>query len=233
MIYTLVIAGLWQASGLVMAILLAGLRGIDADLWKAARIDGIPTWRVYLSIVLPLLGPMIVTATVLLATGGGQALRPRRRHDARRPRHRVGSAGQVRHGPPVRAQQYRPATAAASVMLVTVVVLLGALDLRPLRPARGGTHDAASSRTAGRPRRLTASRIGVYAFLFTAALFFLLPLWIMVMTSLKTMDEIRLGNILAWPSAVTFEPWVKAWAEACTGLDCNGISVGFGTRSGS
>lgn len=77
------------------------------------------------------------------------------------------------------------------------------------------------------PRRLTASRIGVYTFLFTAALFFLLPLWIMVMTSLKTMDEVRLGNILAWPSTVTFEPWIKAWAEACTGLACNGISVGF------
>ena len=66
-IYTLVIAGLWHASGLVMAILLAGLRGVDADLWKAARVDGIPTWRVYLSIVLPLLGPMLVTAIVLLA----------------------------------------------------------------------------------------------------------------------------------------------------------------------
>ena len=64
----LVIAGLWHASGLVMAIMLAGLRGIDADMWKAARVDGIPTWRVYLSIVLPLLGPMVVTATVLLAT---------------------------------------------------------------------------------------------------------------------------------------------------------------------
>lgn len=66
-IYTLVIAGLWHASGLVMAILLAGLRGIDADLWKAARVDGIPTWRVYFSIVLPLLGPMIVTVVVLLS----------------------------------------------------------------------------------------------------------------------------------------------------------------------
>jgi glucose/mannose transport system permease protein len=66
-IYTLVIAGLWHASGLVMAILLAGLRGIDADLWKAARVDGIPTWRVYLSVVLPLLGPMIVTVVVLLS----------------------------------------------------------------------------------------------------------------------------------------------------------------------
>ncbi|HEX2529595.1 MAG TPA: sugar ABC transporter permease [Geminicoccus sp.] len=66
-IYTLVIAGVWQASGLIMAILLAGLRGIDEDLWKASRIDGIPTWRVYLSVVIPLIGPMIVTATVLLS----------------------------------------------------------------------------------------------------------------------------------------------------------------------
>ena len=47
------------------------------------------------------------------------------------------------------------------------------------------------------------------------------------MTSLKTMDEIRLGNILAWPPTPTFEPWVEAWAEACTGLACDGISVGF------
>jgi glucose/mannose transport system permease protein len=68
-IYTIVIAGLWHGSGLTMAILLAGLRGVDEDLWKAARVDGIPTWRVYTSVVLPLLRPMVVTATVLLATG--------------------------------------------------------------------------------------------------------------------------------------------------------------------
>jgi glucose/mannose transport system permease protein len=66
-IYTLVIAAVWQASGLVMAILLAGLRGIDSELWRAARIEGIPTWRVYVSIVLPMLTPMLVTASVLLA----------------------------------------------------------------------------------------------------------------------------------------------------------------------
>ncbi|MGO4527165.1 carbohydrate ABC transporter permease [Microvirga sp. 2MCAF35] len=78
-----------------------------------------------------------------------------------------------------------------------------------------------------RPQRLTIGRIGVYAFLVTAALFFLLPLWIMVMTSLKPMDEIRLGNIIALPTAMTFEAWSKAWSSACTGLECNGISVGF------
>ncbi|MGN6551766.1 MAG: carbohydrate ABC transporter permease [Pararhizobium sp.] len=67
-IYLIAFAGIWQASGLVMAILLAGLRGIDEDLWKAAKVDGIPPWRVYLSIVMPLLSGMFVTAIVLLAT---------------------------------------------------------------------------------------------------------------------------------------------------------------------
>jgi glucose/mannose transport system permease protein len=66
-VYTLVIAGVWQSAGLIMAILLAGLRGVEEDLWKAARVDGIPTWRVYVSIVLPILRPMVITSTVLLA----------------------------------------------------------------------------------------------------------------------------------------------------------------------
>ncbi len=68
-IYTVVMAAVWQASGLVMALMLAGLRGIDDEIWKAARIDGIPRWRVYVSIVLPMLGPTLATVFVLLFTG--------------------------------------------------------------------------------------------------------------------------------------------------------------------
>lgn len=67
-IYTIVIATVWQASGLVMALLLAGLRGIDEEIWKAARLDGIPTWRVYVSIVLPMIGPSVATVFILLLT---------------------------------------------------------------------------------------------------------------------------------------------------------------------
>ncbi|NJO37443.1 MAG: carbohydrate ABC transporter permease [Rhizobiales bacterium] len=78
-----------------------------------------------------------------------------------------------------------------------------------------------------RPRHVTWGRIGLYAFMISVALFFLLPLWIMIVTSLKTMDEIRLGNILAWPELLTIEPWIKAWSAACTGLECEGIRVGF------
>jgi glucose/mannose transport system permease protein len=69
-IYVLVLAGVWQATGLVMAIMLAGLRGVDAELWKAARVDGIPMWRFYANIVVPLLKPMFATAIVLLAVAG-------------------------------------------------------------------------------------------------------------------------------------------------------------------
>lgn len=67
-IYVIVVAGVWQSSGLVMAIMLAGLRGIDGELWKATRIDGIPPWRVYLHVVLPMMRPTIITATVLSGT---------------------------------------------------------------------------------------------------------------------------------------------------------------------
>jgi glucose/mannose transport system permease protein len=78
-----------------------------------------------------------------------------------------------------------------------------------------------------RPARLTPAKIGVYAFLVISALFFAIPLYVMLVTSLKTMPEIRLGSIFALPSDLTFEPWSKAWASACTGLNCNGIQVGF------
>jgi glucose/mannose transport system permease protein len=67
--YAIALAAVWQASGLVMALMLAGLRGVDDSIWKAARIDGIPTWRVYLSVVLPMMGPSIGTALVLLSVG--------------------------------------------------------------------------------------------------------------------------------------------------------------------
>ncbi|QND44540.1 sugar ABC transporter permease (plasmid) [Rhizobium lusitanum] len=68
-IFVMVIAGIWQGAGLVMALLLAGLRGVDGDLWKAAKIDGISPVHYYLRIVLPILTPTIASAVVLLALG--------------------------------------------------------------------------------------------------------------------------------------------------------------------
>jgi glucose/mannose transport system permease protein len=67
-IYTIVIATVWQGAGLVMAILLAGLRGIDADILRAARLDGVPAWRIHIYIVIPMLGYSFATAALLLLT---------------------------------------------------------------------------------------------------------------------------------------------------------------------
>ena len=68
-IYGVLIAGLWQGTGLVMCLLLAGLRGIDEDIWKAARVDGIPMWKTYLFIVIPMMRPVFITTLVIIASG--------------------------------------------------------------------------------------------------------------------------------------------------------------------
>jgi glucose/mannose transport system permease protein len=89
------------------------------------------------------------------------------------------------------------------------------------------TRDIAAPRGA-RPRRtFSRANIIVYGTLIVVALYYLLPLYVMIVTSLKGMPEIRLGNIFAPPVEITFQPWVKAWAEACTGLNCDGLSRGF------
>ena len=68
-IYGILIAGLWQGTGLIMCLMLAGLRGIDEDIWKAARVDGIPTWKTYLFIVIPMMRPVFITTLVIIASG--------------------------------------------------------------------------------------------------------------------------------------------------------------------
>ena len=75
---------------------------------------------------------------------------------------------------------------------------------------------------------LSRSNIIIYGTLIIISIYYLLPLWVMVMTSLKGMPEIRMGNIFSPPMEITFEPWVKAWSYACTGINCDGLSRGFG-----
>lgn len=68
-LYGLLIAGLWQGTGFVMCLMLAGLRGIDEDIWKAARVDGIPTWKTYLVVIVPMMRPVFITTLVIVASG--------------------------------------------------------------------------------------------------------------------------------------------------------------------
>ena len=79
-----------------------------------------------------------------------------------------------------------------------------------------------------KPRKMLSRRnIILYGILLVVAVYYLIPLYVMLVTSVKGMPEIRLGNIFSPPVEVTFEPWVKAWAQACTGLNCDGLSRGF------
>jgi glucose/mannose transport system permease protein len=71
------------------------------------------------------------------------------------------------------------------------------------------------------------ARWGVYGVLLLAALFFLAPLYVMLMTSFKTAEEIRAGNILALPGALRWDAWASAWGTACTGVECNGLKPFF------
>jgi glucose/mannose transport system permease protein len=86
---------------------------------------------------------------------------------------------------------------------------------------------AVEPRGARPVRRLAPSRIMVYGSLIFAAIYYLIPLYVMIVTSLKGLPEVRIGNIFSPPLEVTFEPWVKAWDSACTGLYCEGLKVGF------
>ena len=68
-IYAVCIAAVWQGAGFVMVLMLAGLRGIDEDIWKSLSIEGVAKWKSYLFVILPMLRPMVVTAIVLIAAG--------------------------------------------------------------------------------------------------------------------------------------------------------------------
>ena len=71
------------------------------------------------------------------------------------------------------------------------------------------------------------SRALVYGVLLLAAFFFLAPLYVMLVTSLKDAEQIRSGNLLSLPNSLNFEAWSLAWSSACTGTDCRGLQPFF------
>lgn len=70
-------------------------------------------------------------------------------------------------------------------------------------------------------------RIFIYTLLALVCAYYLIPLFVMVSTSLKTLDDIRTGNLISLPSQITFAPWQEAWSSACIGVRCEGMSVYF------
>ncbi|MBA5604651.1 carbohydrate ABC transporter permease [Duganella sp. FT3S] len=75
--------------------------------------------------------------------------------------------------------------------------------------------------------RVTVGRIAIYTLLVLVALYYLAPLYVMLTTSFKTLDQIRTGNLLAFPLHPTTAAWGKAWDSACTGVSCGGLQPYF------
>ncbi len=85
--------------------------------------------------------------------------------------------------------------------------------------------DRASAR--GRGLKRLALRWGLFAALGLFVIYYLLPLFVMIITSLKSLAEIRGGSLLSLPQELTLAPWGKAWSSACTGTECNGLKPYF------
>jgi glucose/mannose transport system permease protein len=137
-LYGLVVASIWQGSGVTMAILLAGLRGVDEEIWKAARVDGIPAWRTRLFIVAPMMKGAFATAFVLQCvtvvrvydlviamTGGGPGIA------TTMPAVYVIQLITVR-------QNVGQGMAAATMMLLPILVVIAAMGLLRWRRSRAG-----------------------------------------------------------------------------------------------
>lgn len=75
--------------------------------------------------------------------------------------------------------------------------------------------------------KMNVSRVVIYAALILFALYFLFPLYVMLSTSFKSLDQIHSGTMLSLPTSPTFAPWIKAWAHACTGVRCDGMQPFF------
>jgi glucose/mannose transport system permease protein len=84
---------------------------------------------------------------------------------------------------------------------------------------RGKEPAVVGERTTG----AVITRIIIYAVLIIAALYFLIPFFVMALTSIKTMEDIRTGTLISFPREFTLDAWAKAWASACTGVNCQGV----------
>ena len=203
-IWTIVIAAIWQSSGFAMALFLAGLRSVDADLIKAAQIDGAGPIRMYRRVILPTLWPITITVVVIqlqfaistfdlvrALTNGGPGIATQLPalvvYDLMFQRGLLG----------------RGAAAAVLMLLILLAVLLPYAAWRYL-PA-----------TAGRPcvtRTFAPSRILIYLVVSLFAAAYLVPLIVVVLNSLRTNEEIAQTSMIGWP-----QQW--AWSNYAQGLE--------------
>ena len=181
-IYTIVIAAVWQSSGFVMAMFLAGLRSVDDSLVKAAKIDGASAWQSYWHVILPILRPVFFSAVVILShiaiksfdlvqalTGGG-------------PGYASDLPANFMYTFAFNRAQMGIGAASAMIMLFGVLAILVPYLYSELRSDRGNF-------------QFSAAAVAIYVCLLIFAVLYLVPLYVMITTSLKDIEEIRQGNL--------------------------------------
>ena len=210
--YGIILGVVWQSTGFYMALMLAGLKSINIEIWQAAKVDGVPFWRLYFEVIIPMMKLTFLTAILLLSIGVVKA------YDIVVAMTNGGPGGNSYVPAYFAIQAYWVkrnlgfASSAATIMLLMTfllflpfvlfraegrVVTQAALDV-PAAPRRS------SQRARRKP--IKPHRIAIFVFLLMAALFFCVPLYVIVITSFKTMDEIRLGQIFALPEVWSLVP---------------------------
>jgi glucose/mannose transport system permease protein len=101
------------------------------------------------------------------------------------------------------------------------------MSIADLSIQRGEAPVERAPRFPRKPKRISGRSIAILVFLTICALFFCVPLYVIVTTSFKTMDQIREGVIFSLPQPFTIDAWWSAWNTACSGINCNGLKVGF------
>ena len=241
--YGIILASIWHGLGFYMALMLAGLKSINTEIWSAAKLDGVSFWRLYVEIIIPMMKFTFLTCAILLSLGvvktydivlamtnggpGTSTWTPayfvdQRLFDPRQYRLRVCGRRHhaVDHGRrlPAAGAAHRLAGAPARGCRRMSAAL--AYETSPRRAHRRGARLSAPDAGASR-----GASIAIIVFLAMCAAFVSIPLYVVIVTSFKTMDQIALGEIFSLPTTWTLEGWWKAWAEVCSGMTCEGVSA--------
>ena len=210
-IFCVALAAVWQCAGFVAALFLAGLRGIDDEIVKAAQVDGATMPTIYRRIIIPVLRPVFFSVLLILA------------HLAIKTFDLIvamtaGGPGTSTWTPSIFMYTFafgrgRMGLGAASAMMMLAMVVAVLVPLMYLRRAgrRAMRHD---------PK---LARITIYALLTPFALFFLTPIYVVVARRSRRSTSCAAATCLALPEIWSAAAWLKAWSTACTGTACNGL----------
>ena len=219
-IYTISIAAVWQASGFAMALFLAGLRSLDADLYKAAQIDGAKPLRMYIRILIPAIWPIVVSVLVILLQMALKTYDLVQAMTAGGPGIATMLPTNVVYDYMFQRGQMGAGSAAAVMLLMSLLIIVLPYVALQQAPSQKAGRTMAESGVPAKQARVFC----LYAVLVAFAAFYLTPLAVVFLNSFRSLEEITQTSVLGLPHAMHWENWAQAWGSYCIGGICSGIS---------